>query len=432
MRQSGWLGHVAGAVARSAAVIAAILCFAAATMLSPAPRVPQAAAPNARDVQRGREAVLALAMVMFADGTPRTLRLSASEVEGMAALANHGLDWLRIRPRLEDEHLRVDASMRIADGLWVNLALNAVSSPGYGFPRIDARIGHLSLPDPLTRIVLRASIAMLARLTGTSMPTPEMMVQRFYAGEARGVVARLAIPRSLFDLGRTLVRPDSDAVDRQLALDIYGRLLAAELMQPSTSLADQVRYAFAGAAREEPVAYNRAAFVALAMFAVSPGAWRLADRTYRPPPVCSPEPPVVQLAGRRDLAMHFLLSAAMGAVLEPRFTRAVGEWQELYDSLPGGSGFSFVDLAADRAGLNLGRIATADPVGAARVAAALADTNEGVLFPARALGLAEGMTEAEFRRRFGSLDAITYAAAVQRIDRLLAGLPLYEPGARPS
>lgn len=140
----------------------------------------------------------------------------------------------------------------------------------------------------------------------------------------------------------------------------------------------------------------------------------------------------MQLAGRRDLAMHFALSAAMGAVLEPRFTRAIGEWKELYDSLPGGSGFSFVDLAADRAGLNLGRIATADPHSAARITGVLAEAGEGTLFPAQALGLAEGMTEAEFRRRFGSLDALTYAAAVRRIDRLLAGLPLYEGGVRPS
>ena len=135
---------------------------------------------------------------------------------------------------------------------------------------------------------------------------------------------------------------------------------------------------------------------------------------------------MLTLGGRHDLAKHFLLSAAMAATIDPHFTRAMGEWKELDDSLPGGSGFSFVDLTADRAGLHLARAAV-DPERAEAIAALLAQATDAQLFPAAAHRLDEGLADAEFRKSYGGLDTMTYAEAVRRVDRLLERLPLYAP-----
>ena len=71
----------------------------------------------------------------------------------------------------------------------------------------------------------------------------------------------------------------------------------------------------------------------------------------------APVPRRVLLGGRDDLARHFSISAALAATMDTPLADAVGLYKELEDARPGGSGFSFVDLAADRAGARLGALA---------------------------------------------------------------------------
>ncbi|MGV2436495.1 MAG UNVERIFIED_CONTAM: hypothetical protein LVT10_17695 [Anaerolineae bacterium] len=53
---------------------------------------------------------------------------------------------------------------------------------------------------------------------------------------------------------------------------------------------------------------------------------------------------------RTDLAKHFMGAAALSVSTNRLFANALGEVKELRDAQTGGSGFSFVDLAADKAG----------------------------------------------------------------------------------
>lgn len=57
------------------------------------------------------------------------------------------------------------------------------------------------------------------------------------------------------------------------------------------------------------------------------------------------------LAGRHDLALHFALSAGFCEILGPEFAKSIGVFKENMDARKGGSGFSFVDLASDFAGV---------------------------------------------------------------------------------
>jgi hypothetical protein len=127
------------------------------------------------------------------------------------------------------------------------------------------------------------------------------------------------------------------------------------------------------------------------------------------------------LRGRTDLAKHWGLSAALAATLGERVAANLGEWKELHDSLPEGSGFSFVDLAADRSGLHVARKAL-DARSAGSTARFLTSVTEEALLPSVLVRAPEGLSGEEFERVFGSLDHGRYRAAIAWIDQRL-GLP---------
>ena len=86
-----------------------------------------------------------------------------------------------------------------------------------------------------------------------------------------------------------------------------------------------------------------------------------------------------------------------------------------------GSGFSFNDMAANRAGTRFGERLLQDPVALqGRLAGGVRD--EDLIPPVQ--DLPEFMPEAEFVRRFGGVGAPAYNALLADIDRRIAALPL--------
>ena len=79
-----------------------------------------------------------------------------------------------------------------------------------------------------------------------------------------------------------------------------------------------------------------------------------------------PRPLRVTLRQRQDFTLHFLISAVIAAEAGTPLADAVGLWKELADARRGGSGFSFNDLAADRAGTRFGERAVRDAGGCRR------------------------------------------------------------------
>ena len=135
-------------------------------------------------------------------------------------------------------------------------------------------------------------------------------------------------------------------------------------------------------------------------------------------------PRQVTLHGRGDLARHFIVSAAIAAFAGSPLADAIGLYKEL-DDARGGSGFSFVDLAADRSGTLFGQLGSSDRVAELqRRGAAL--TGESAIIPDIA-GLPEDMAEAEFKRRFGGVSAPAYRAMLAEIERRVAACALYRP-----
>ena len=101
----------------------------------------------------------------------------------------------------------------------------------------------------------------------------------------------------------------------------------------------------------------------------------------------------------------------------------MGIYKEVADSR-GGSGFSFNDLAADRAGSRLGELAEGSQSARVLQARLRVPLTERVLMP-ETRDLPEFMPEPEFKRRFGGVGGPEYVRMLADIERRIAGLPLY-------
>lgn len=167
---------------------------------------------------------------------------------------------------------------------------------------------------------------------------------------------------------------------------------------------------------------NRAALIVLAFYINGKGLAALVPsaRSWASPPGRR-----ITLAGRTDFPQHFTISAALAATAGSPLADAVGLYKEVDDARTG-SGFSFSDIAADRAGTRFGAMATASETDAARLRGKLArGLTEADLVP-DVRDLPEFLPEAEFKRRYGGIGQPAYQKMVAEIERRTAALPLYQ------
>lgn len=190
-----------------------------------------------------------------------------------------------------------------------------------------------------------------------------------------------------------------------------------QLLAPMLQLARQ-RGGAGGLAEE-----NRAALIVLAFYVNGKGLAALVPAARDWP---TPVQRAVTLAGRTDFAQHFTISAALTVTAGSPLSDVVGLYKEVDDSR-GGSGFSFNDIAADRAGTRFGELAVATGGTATRLQQALLrGLGQTDLLP-DVRDLPEFMAEPEFKRRFGGVGQPAYARMMADIERRITALPLYRP-----
>lgn len=132
----------------------------------------------------------------------------------------------------------------------------------------------------------------------------------------------------------------------------------------------------------------------------------------------------VLLNQRADTARHFLASALLVMSGQSTLVEMIGLAKELQDSHDG-SGFSFVDLAADEAGAGFGRIATSSTSQATRVQSLLAESpDEGRYIP-KIRDLPESIRSKEFEDRFQSIGSPLYEELRREIRHRIQALPIY-------
>jgi len=193
---------------------------------------------------------------------------------------------------------------------------------------------------------------------------------------------------------------------------------------PSTNLADYLKHLFALAnvrsTKNDPIQENTAVIWSLA---IKFGDYRFASlmgiKNFKE------QIQVPSLRGRDDLAKHFIYSAVLQQLAEINIGLSIGESKELLDSISGGTGLSFADIAANKAGLKFAKYVTANETSALSAQAMLMNiSNEDSFFPFTH-DLPEGFTGNNFIRVIKSTDSDNYKKVEKEINKRVNQLALY-------
>ena len=355
---------------------------------------------------------------------PGRLALVRLDERDLEVLLGHGAQrWLGAQTRVSLQRggatVQLSAHLPASPfGRWLNVELRLAETGG--LPVIDScRVGRLPLPAVLAEALLGWAADRVGLSDQVRVATEVIQQVRF---QPQQVTVRYAW-RS--DSTRRVLAALLPAEDQQRLRAYNDRLaLLTEREKPSWEVPLQrVLGALFELARQrtaaggDAVAENRAALLVLTLFANGRSLDALVPAASRWP---KPRRMRVMMGGREDLPLHFLVSAALAAEGSGPLSQAVGLYKEVADSR-GGSGFSFSDMAANRAGTRFGQ----NLVGSAeRVQALLGpELRESDLLPALD-DLPDFLPEADLVRRFGGVGAPAYEAQLAEIDRRLAALPL--------
>lgn len=364
------------------------------------------------------------------DGERRSIHLSADEVQTLTGMAASRLPGTRARALPGDGQLTLRTSTALPASLWLNVNVHVVEADGQ--PRLAGlTVGTLDLPASVATAAARTLAPVLLRRIGYA-GNPSLLTRTLQGVELTPQQVRVdyALTRSMAAEGLRAMLPRGETErlaayhvalrTAVLAVRDTRRARPADPAATNDSLPPvlQALFALAHSRGGDARAEQRSALLVLALHTGG-----------RDPSMLIPDaqdwPKIPRMAltlhGREDLGQHFAGSALIAAHAGAEWANAIGLSKEVRDSR-GGSGFSFTDLLADRAGTRLGeRIAAGDR----RLGAALAGGRTAAQLMPGIEGLAEFMPEAEFRRRFGGVGAPAYNAVLADIDARIDALDLY-------
>lgn len=191
------------------------------------------------------------------------------------------------------------------------------------------------------------------------------------------------------------------------------QLSLTEITQPLFQLANE------RSRRGDPIGENRAVILVLTLYANRLTLNKII------PTLKSQYRPIwrtVTLNQRNDLSKHYLVSATLAAYAGTPLADAIGLYKELEDSR-GGSGFSFIDMTANRAGTLMGELAVQSQSQAGKIQAFMSTAQERDIIPETA-DLPEYLAEQAFNRLYGGLEGAAYQKMIQQIEHRIAQLPI--------
>ncbi len=403
------------------ALLAIAILFAAGGVVFLAidrtPVVERAVVLTPTHIERAKRIVRGQSLRRMRAGSLQSMRLRADDVDTAANYLVGLYAQGSAHVQLEDRAARFLVSAPLPRSPvrgYLNISGRLVQTED--LPRLESvRIGHLPLPDRLSNWILDRALERLRTDSRRPLPVDALRTVRFWP---RSMLLIYAWDNALSSqLGASMVSEGD--VER---LQPYQVLLAEEArafgrgpVSLSVLLHPMLRLAQTRSGEGDAIAENRAALLVLTFHV-------LGERLSRVVPQAAAWPrPLwqrVTLAGRTDLAKHFMVSAAVAAHADTALADAIGLYKEVEDAR-GGSGFSFDDLAADRAGTRFGDAATTRAQALqARLQAGVRELD--VMPPVS--DLPGGMSEPEFRARFGGIGAPGYEEMLREIDRRIAEL----------
>lgn len=399
-----------------------VLAAMTALMFDLSPAVTGAAEFTPANIARARRIVESHDPRRIRGQSVRTMTLTADDLDLAVNYLTNRYAAGSATATLTDGRMRVLVSVPVPDlpaRPFLNVSADVVA--GQPLPTLErVRVGRLPVPAALVRSALAgvadsvmagAEQARIRRaVRGVEFDADEAHVTYQWDSELAETVRGV------------LIAPDDRA-----RLEVYQRALASTIVSQTDShlslaVLSQPLFALAAerSSASNPVAENRTALLVLTTYVLERSLRDVAPEAAAWP---RPRRRVITLAGRDDSAKHYMLSALLAANTGGPFADAVGIYKEVEDSR-GGSGFSFNDLAADRAGRRLGELAESPSRAAALQQQLRSARRDADLMPPTD-GLEESLTDDEFQRRYGGVGGPGYTRVVADIDRRIATLPLY-------
>ncbi|CAA0078670.1 Uncharacterised protein [Halioglobus japonicus] len=400
------------------------------------PSVPRSAPADYTTVAEGKAFVKRIKLEVESAGEEgATLVLTEHELDRLAQIASHTFKWLNSDFDIAGAAINSRASVQLPDnpfGEYLNLGAQVLpSSDGIVIEQLS--VGPLRYSG---RWLLPLAAQLADLLTRQQQASLILEGVSDIQIEGDSVVLSVAPPPDvkahLKEAVRTLQAYRLPAGEAKRVTHYYDLLVAlgARSNGGSESFSEYLTPVVAEAQRRSERGYaveeNRAALWALIIYFSNGGFEVLIGKLVSSERALVRSSYDITLAGRRDLMAHFISSAAIALASQQGISIAAGEFKELLDSGYGGSGFSFADLAADRAGIQFVSLATGSEAQARQwQEQLLANAGEVGFFPDIS-GLVEGLSDEEFRRQYGEIDSQRYLQQVARIDQRIARAAIYK------
>lgn len=178
------------------------------------------------------------------------------------------------------------------------------------------------------------------------------------------------------------------------------------------------RYASERSVNHDPVLENRALITVLTAYIKGSSLQHLTGTT-----LVQAQKLKLRLSNRHDFVQHFMISAGLTVTGGSALADAVGLYKE-YEDKKGSSGFSFTDLAADRAGVRFGERATASGASARQIQQLMSRQLAESAFMPKTSDLPEGLSAAVFQSRYQGGKGSEYQRIVDRIEKRIDALAI--------
>ncbi|WP_347987014.1 hypothetical protein [Methylomonas sp. AM2-LC] len=281
------------------------------------------------------------------------------------------------------------------------------------------KIGEISIPDPAANILIPFVIQHTAlnkywlemhQYVRDVRITPQT-VEISYLGKIVDAAKQLAIQKHKEYPNLHLYQQQINEIVSQHNPE--WRLSLSEIIQPL------FLSALHRSTEETAIQENRTIIIAVASY-----IYKNELRNYLPIGLVYSKEYLVFAYKRNDIPQHFIASALLTAVESKLLSQQVGIDKEVGDSQKG-SGFSFIDLSADRAGIRFGQQAVASPEQARRFQEKVATIKDYTAILPDIEGLPEHMDELTFKEKYANVESESYKQMINLIDNRIAKLPIY-------
>lgn len=325
--------------------------------------------------------------------------------------------YLRARARLQvlDDAAEISLSISLAGLRYLNLS--ATVAPLAGKPNLAAvRLGEVPLPPMLIKALLTGIVGIYG--FDREWQLAESAIQDIAFDPERDVVRVIYVwEPGILEQARAVAVSAADVERLREAQIALAALLAHRAPGSRMPLSELLKATLPVSGKDAGLR-GRATLLVLAGLLANKDLATIVPAARQWPRINWTR---IRLAERHDLAQHFVVSATLSAWSGEPIADAIGLYKELEDARRD-SGFSFIDLAADRAGTRFGDAMINHPE---RLAAVLGGSiGDADLLPPVA-DLPEFLNADEFKRRFDSHESPQFKAVAREIERRLDTLALY-------